>query len=175
MVRLAAYQRSFLDRRWKRARKRRDVRRISLQRWEFVSDLQVFAQKFECHTYTISNIARSIPKLKHKRKPFLLPPRSLQPAMPYVLAIAWSTLAHAQSAGGTINLENLTTFMKTVTTACQLVGSLAILIGLIFSVFGFVGGNILRGVTGAFGAVLGAGIIGWGPSWVSSLTGQSVG
>lgn len=95
--------------------------------------------------------------------------------MPYVLAIAWSTFAHAQSGGGTINLENLTTFMKTVTTACQLVGSLAILIGLIFSVFGFIGGNILRGVTGAFGAVLGAGIIGWGPSWVSSLTGQSVG
>ena len=57
----------------------------------------------------------------------------------------------------------------------HLVGSLSILMGLVFSVFGFIGGNILRGVTGAFGAVLGAGIIGWGPSWVSSLTGQTVG
>lgn len=101
--------------------------------------------------------------------------QALQQALPCLLAVTWSTLAHAQAGGGTISLDNLTGFMKTVTTACQLVGSLAILIGLIFSVFGFIGGNILRGVTGAFGAVLGAGIIGWGPSWVSSLTGQTVG
>ena len=113
--------------------------------------------------------------MKHKRKLFLLSLRPIQLAVPYVVAVALSTLAHAQGGGGTISLDNLTGFMKTVTTACQLVGSLAILIGLIFSVFGFIGGNILRGITGAFGAVLGAGIIGWGPSWVSSLTGQTVG
>ena len=113
--------------------------------------------------------------MPQKRRLSLPSARTFQPALLCLLAIAWSTLAHAQGGGGTISLDNLTSFMKTVTTACQLVGSLAILIGLIFSVFGFVGGNILRGVTGAFGAVLGAGIIGWGPSWVSSLTGQSVG
>jgi len=83
------------------------------------------------------------------------------------------SLAHAQ--GGTISFSPLTTFMQAVTTMSMLVGSLAILIGLIFSVFGFVGGNIFRGVTGAFGAIIGAGIIGWGPAWVSSLTGQTVG
>ena len=111
----------------------------------------------------------------HKQKLFPPSVRALHSALPYLLTIAWSILAHAQGGGGTISLDNLTGFMKTVTTACQLVGSLAILIGLIFSVFGFIGGNILRGITGAFGAVLGAGIIGWGPSWVSSLTGQTVG
>ena len=96
--------------------------------------------------------------------------------MPYVLALAWTTIACAQtSGGGTISFDNLTGFMKTVTAACQVVGSLAILIGLIFSVFSFIGGNILRGLTSAFGAVLGAGIIGWGPAWISSLTGQSLG
>ena len=93
--------------------------------------------------------------------------------LPYLIPLAWSTLAHAQ--GGTISFTPLTTFMQTVTTMSVLVGSLAILIGLIFSVFGFVGGNIFRGVTGAFGAIIGAGIIGWGPGWISSLTGQTVG
>ena len=106
-----------------------------------------------------------------KRKLHVPPLHSLKPAVPYLLAIAWSGIAHAQ----TVSFTNLTTFMQTVTTASMLVGSLAILVGLIFSVFGFIGGNILRGITGAFGAILGAGIIGWGPSWVSSLTGQTVG
>ena len=111
-------------------------------------------------------------RYKLKRKLGLHSLQSLRPVVPYVAALAWSTLAQAQ---GTISMNNLTGFMQTVTTASILVGSLAILIGLVFSVFGFVGGNILRGVTGAFGAILGAGIIGWGPAWVSSLTGQTVG
>jgi exosortase/archaeosortase len=110
--------------------------------------------------------------LSRKRKLRFQSLRYLNAVLPYLTPLAWSTLAHAQ---GTISFNNLTTFMQTVTTACILVGSLAILMGLVFSVFGFIGGNILRGVTGAFGAVLGAGIIGWGPSWVSSLTGQTVG
>ena len=92
---------------------------------------------------------------------------------PCMVPLACCTLAHAQ--GGTISFTPLTTFMQTVTTMSLLVGALAILVGLIFSVFGFVGGNIFRGVTGAFGAIIGAGIIGWGPDWLSSLTGQTVG
>ena len=108
-----------------------------------------------------------------KRKPRFPFRGAITAGLPYVFPLAWSTLAHAQ--GGTISFNALTTFMQTVTTACILVGSLAILMGLVFSVFGFIGGNILRGVTGAFGAIIGAGIIGWGPAWVSSLTGQTVG
>jgi len=113
-------------------------------------------------------------QLLRKRKPRLPCRVAIAAALPYLLPLALSTLAHAQG-GGTISFNNLTTFMQTVTTACILVGSLAILMGLVFSVFGFIGGNILRGVTGAFGAIIGAGIIGWGPTWVSSLTGQTVG
>jgi hypothetical protein len=94
--------------------------------------------------------------------------------IPNLVPLTCCTLAYAQG-GGTISFTPLTTFMQTVTTMSVLVGSLAILIGLVFSVFGFVGGNIFRGVTGAFGAIIGAGIIGWGPAWVSSLTGQTVG
>ena len=110
--------------------------------------------------------------MSDKRKLGFQFPRYIHAGLPYLIPLACSTLAHAQ---GTISFNNLTTFMQTVTTACIVVGSLAILMGLVFSVFGFIGGNILRGVTGAFGAILGAGIIGWGPAWVSSLTGQNVG
>jgi len=117
-------------------------------------------------------VKRRYVTLPYKRKLRLQPARVLKTAIPYFIPLACSTLAHAQ---GTISFNNLTSFMQTVTTACIVVGSLAILMGLVFSVFGFIGGNILRGVTGAFGAILGAGIIGWGPSWVSSLTGQTVG
>jgi hypothetical protein len=122
--------------------------------------------------FTRRNQNEVFSRLSPKRKLRLQSLRYLNAVLPYLTPLAWSTLAHAQ---GTISFNNLTTFMQTVTTACILVGSLAILMGLVFSVFGFIGGNILRGVTGAFGAVLGAGIIGWGPSWVSSLTGQTVG
>ena len=111
--------------------------------------------------------------MQRKRKLRLASRGAIATGLPYLIPLTWSTLGHAQ--GGTISFSPLTAFMQTVTTMSVLVGSLAILIGLIFSVFGFVGGNIFRGVTGAFGAIIGAGIIGWGPAWISSITGQTVG
>ena len=78
-------------------------------------------------------------------------------------------------AAPSIDLSGVTTVMTSVQTAVLLIGAILTLISLVFAVFSFVGGNLMRGVTGVAGVLLGAGIIGWGPAWISSLTGQSVG
>ena len=81
----------------------------------------------------------------------------------------------AAHAAPNIDLSGVTDVMKTLQTAALLVGAILALISLVFAIFQFVGGNIFRGVTGVFGVLLGAGIIGWGPAWIASLTGQNIG
>jgi hypothetical protein len=85
---------------------------------------------------------------------------------------ASSAVAHAQ---GTISFSGAQTFMQTVQTFAEYAGAVICLIGLIFAGVSFMSGNIQRGVIGLFGAIFGAGVLGWGAGWISSLTGQSVG
>jgi hypothetical protein len=88
------------------------------------------------------------------------------------LAFAGATnLAHAQ---GSISFSGAQTFMQTVQTFAEYAGAVICLIGLIFAGVSFMSGNIQRGVIGLFGAIFGAGVLGWGAGWISSLTGQSV-
>lgn len=82
-----------------------------------------------------------------------------------------SNIAHAQ---GTISFSGAQTFMQTVQTFAEYAGAVICLIGLIFAGVSFMSGNIQRGVIGLFGAIFGAGVLGWGAGWISSLTGQSV-
>lgn len=84
---------------------------------------------------------------------------------------ASSAVAHAQ---GTISFSGAQTFMQTVQTFAEYAGAVICLIGLIFAGVSFMSGNIQRGVIGLFGAIFGAGVLGWGAGWISSLTGQSV-
>jgi hypothetical protein len=93
-------------------------------------------------------------------------------ALPIVSIATFVAAAHAAPS---IDLSGVTDVMKTLQTAALLVGAILALISLVFAIFQFVGGNIFRGVTGVFGVLLGAGIIGWGPAWIASLTGQNIG
>ena len=93
-------------------------------------------------------------------------------ALTWAPAILFSVSAYASPS---IDLSGVTTVMTSIQTAALLIGAILALISLVFSIFSFVGGNLMRGVTGVFGVLLGAGIIGWGPAWISSLSGQSVG
>ena len=81
-------------------------------------------------------------------------------------------MAHAAPS---IDMSGVTSVMLTVQTACLLIGAIIVLISLVFSVFSFAGGNIMRGVTGVAGVLFGGLVIGMGPAWISSLTGQAVG
>jgi hypothetical protein len=91
---------------------------------------------------------------------------------PYALLAVFGGIAHAAP---TIDMSGVTSVMQTVQTACLLIGAIIVLISLVFSVFSFAGGNIMRGITGVAGVLFGGLVIGLGPTWISSLTGQAVG
>ena len=88
---------------------------------------------------------------------------------------AVTAVASLAQAAPTIDMSGVTSVMQTIETACLLIGAIIVLISLVFSVFSFAGGNIMRGVTGVAGVLFGALVIGLGPTWIASLTGQAVG
>ncbi len=92
--------------------------------------------------------------------------------VPFAFLTVTTGLAHAAPS---IDMSGVTSVMLTVQTACLLIGAIIVLISLVFSVFSFAGGNIMRGVTGVAGVLFGGLVIGMGPAWISSLTGQAVG
>ena len=91
--------------------------------------------------------------------------------VPFLVAAAVSTAAHAQ---GTVDLTGVTTAMSTVEKTVELGGAIALIISIVFAVFQFMGRNIAQGFIGIGGALLAGIVIGFGPGWVASLTGQSV-
>ena len=91
---------------------------------------------------------------------------------PVLVALAVSPIAaHAQ---GTIDLSGVTTAMSSVATTCKLGGAIAVMIGIVFGVFQFMGRNIGAGFLAIGGGLFAGIVIGFAPQWVSSLTGQSV-
>ena len=82
---------------------------------------------------------------------------------PTLIALSFASVAHAQ---GTISFSGAQTFMQTVQTFAEYAGAVICLIGLIFAGVSFMSGNIQRGVIGLFGAIFGAGVLGWGAGWI---------
>lgn len=91
--------------------------------------------------------------------------------VPIAALAATASLSHAAPS---IDMSGVTSVMQTVETACLLIGAIIVLISLIFSVFSFAGGNVMRGITGVAGVLFGGLVIGLGPTWITSLTGQGV-
>jgi hypothetical protein len=91
---------------------------------------------------------------------------------PFLVAVAVCPIAaHAQ---GTVDLTGVTTAMSSVETAAKLGGAIAVIIGIIFGVFQFMGRNIAGGFMAIGGGLFAGIVIGFAPQWVASLTGQSV-
>jgi hypothetical protein len=90
---------------------------------------------------------------------------------PFMLAMVVSSAAHAQ---GTIDMSGATTLMTTVKTFAEYAGAVICLISLIFAGVQMMSGNFARAIPALGGAIFGAGVLGWGAGWISSLTGQSV-
>ena len=92
-------------------------------------------------------------------------------AAPLVLAFAVSSVAHAQ---GSLDMSGATTVMNTFKTFALYAGAVICLGSLIFAGIRMMGGRFQDAIPGLFGALFGAGVLGWGAGWISSLTGQTV-
>jgi hypothetical protein len=116
-------------------------------------------------TSRLATMAAKTPTQKHLK----VAPRRLGPIL---VALALSPLAaHAQ---GTVDLSGVTTALGTIEKSCLLGGALAVVIGIVFGVFQFMGRNISAGFMSIGGGLFAGIVIGFAPQWVSSLTGQSL-
>jgi hypothetical protein len=94
--------------------------------------------------------------------------RALWPA---ALSLAFAGVAHAQ---GTMDFSGATTLMSTFKTFAIYAGAVICFGGLIFAGIRMMSGRFADAIPGLFGALFGAGVLGWGAGWIGSLTGQSM-
>jgi hypothetical protein len=96
----------------------------------------------------------------------------IRSAAPLGLAMGMSSIAHAQ--GGTVDFSGATTVMNSFKTFAEYAGAIICFGSLIFAGIRLMGGRFQEAIPGLFGALFGAGVLGWGAGWISSLTGQTV-
>ena len=94
--------------------------------------------------------------------------RAIAPAAVMLLA---TTAAHAQ---GTMDFGGATTLMGTFKTFAIYAGAVICLGGLIWAGVKMMGGRFQEAIPQLFGALFGAGVLGWGAGWIGSLTGQQM-
>jgi hypothetical protein len=90
---------------------------------------------------------------------------------PMLLAFALSSAAQAQ---GTMDFSGAQTLMTTFKTFAIYAGAVICFGGLIFAGIRMMSGRFQDAIPGLFGALFGAGVLGWGAGWIGSLTGQSM-
>ena len=94
---------------------------------------------------------------------------------PTLVALAFagvgSAVAHAQ---GTMDFSGAQTLMATFKTFAIYAGAVICFGGLIFAGIRMMSGRFQDAIPGLFGALFGAGVLGWGAGWIGSLTGQSM-
>ena len=94
--------------------------------------------------------------------------RTMAPAL---VALAFATVARAQ---GTMDFSGATTLMGSFKTFAVYAGAVICFGGLIFAGIRMMSGRFQDAIPGLFGALFGAGVLGWGAGWIGSLTGQSM-
>jgi hypothetical protein len=92
-------------------------------------------------------------------------------AAPLLLAFTVSSVAHAQ---GSIDMSGATNVMNTFKTFAEYAGAVICLGSLIFAGIRMMSGRFQEAIPALFGALFGAGVLGWGAGWISSLTGQAI-
>src|ERR1700753_259216 len=91
---------------------------------------------------------------------------------PALFALTFASVAHAQ---GTMDFSGAQTLMGTFKTFAIYAGAVICFGGLIFAGIRMMSGRFQDAIPGLFGALFGAGVLGWGAGWISSLPGQSFG
>ncbi len=90
---------------------------------------------------------------------------------PTLFALSLVGVAHAQ---GTMDFSGATTLMTTFKTFAIYAGAVICFGGLIFAGIRMMSGRFQDAIPGLFGALFGAGVLGWGAGWIGSLTGQTM-
>jgi hypothetical protein len=90
---------------------------------------------------------------------------------PALVALTFASVAHAQ---GTMDFSGATTLMGAFKTFAIYAGAVICFGGLIFAGIRMMSGRFQDAIPGLFGALFGAGVLGWGAGWIGSLTGQSM-
>jgi hypothetical protein len=90
---------------------------------------------------------------------------------PTLLALSFAGAVHAQ---GTMDFSGAQTLMGTFKTFAIYAGAVICFGGLIFAGIRMLSGRFQDAIPGLFGALFGAGILGWGAGWIGSLTGQAM-
>ncbi len=90
---------------------------------------------------------------------------------PTLVALSFAGVAHAQ---GTMDFSGAQTLMGTFKTFAIYAGAVICFGGLIFAGIRMISGRFQDAIPGLFGALFGAGVLGWGAGWIGSLTGQSM-
>ncbi len=97
--------------------------------------------------------------------------RAMRIMAPTFLAMSYACIAHAQ---GTMDFSGAQTLMGTFKTFAIYAGAVICFGGLIFAGIRMMSGRFQDAIPGLFGALFGAGVLGWGAGWIGSLTGQSM-
>lgn len=97
--------------------------------------------------------------------------RAIRAFAPVLVALSFATAAHAQ---GTMDFSGAQTLMGTFKTFAIYAGAVICFGGLIFAGIRMMSGRFQDAIPGLFGALFGAGVLGWGAGWIGSLTGQSM-
>ena len=97
--------------------------------------------------------------------------RKLRSAAAGLTFLGVASLAHAQ---GTMDFSGAQTLMGTFKTFAVYAGAVICFGGLIFAGIRMMSGRFQDAIPGLFGALFGAGVLGWGAGWIGSLTGQSL-
>ena len=116
-----------------------------------------------------STLGTSIKRSNPTRKKTL--ERTIRAFAPALVALSIATAAHAQ---GTMDFSGAQTLMATFKTFAIYAGSVICFGGLIFAGVRMMSGRFQDAIPGLFGALFGAGVLGWGAGWIGSLTGQSM-
>lgn len=93
---------------------------------------------------------------------------------PTLVALAFAGVANIAHAQGTMDFSGAQTLMGSFKTFAMYAGAVTCLGGLIFAGIRMMSGRFQDAIPGLFGALFGAGVLGWGAGWIGSLTGQSM-
>ncbi len=120
----------------------------------------------------VPRINRNQPTLRLAMRKAIHPlARAARVMAPTLFALTIASVAHAQ---GTMDFSGAQTLMGTFRTFAMYAGAVICLGGLIFSGIRMMSGRFQDAIPGLFGALFGAGVLGWGAGWIGSLTGQSM-